>query len=307
MTDTAQTDKHEKFQNFTDVEYIEKLEYILNKGVTKGDRTGTGTLSTFGIQMRFDLNQGFPILTTKSVHWHSVVHELLWFLRGDTNVKYLQDNKVRIWNEWATAEGEIGSMYGKQWREWDCYTTDQQGREFCFSKIDQIQELVNTLKNNPDSRRMLVNAWNVADLPDSNNSPQNNVDDGLMALAPCHYAFQCYVADGKLSMLVNQRSADFFLGVPFNISSYALLTHMLAQVTGLGVGELVWSGGDCHLYSNHIEQAKEQLSRFNKGLMYQPPKLVLNSDITNIDDFGFDDIQLQGYEHEPTIKAPIAV
>lgn len=305
MTDTAQTDKHEKFQNLADVEYIEKLRYILSKGVTKGDRTGTGTLSTFGIQMRFDLNEGFPILTTKNVHWHSVVHELLWFLRGDTNVKYLQDNKVRIWNEWATDDGEIGQMYGKQWREWECYTANDRD-EYEFCKVDQIKQLIHTLKHYPNSRRHIVSAWNVADLPKESALPQENVMRGFMALAPCHYAFQCYVADGKLSMLVNQRSSDFFLGVPFNISSYALLTHMLAQITELGVGELVWSGGDCHLYSNHIEQAKEQISRFDKGLMHQPPKLVLNKSITDIDDFTFDDIQLQGYEHEPTIKAPIA-
>jgi len=261
--------------------YHQLLEQIIQTGVSKEDRTGTGTLSIFGPQLRFDLNEGFPLLTTKKVHFKSVVYELLWFITGSTNVQYLQENGVSIWDEWADAEGELGPVYGKQWRRWQ--KTDG-------STVDQLAEVVDQLRRNPDSRRLLVSAWNVADIPS-------------MALPPCHAFFQFYVADNKLSCQLYQRSADVFLGVPFNIASYALLTHMVAQVCGLGVGEFVHTMGDAHLYSNHLEQAKLQLSREPRPL----PRLVLDPAVKNLDDFVYEHIQLVGYDPHPAIKAPVAV
>jgi len=312
--------------NNVDTEYLATLEQILKKGNEKTDRTGTGTKSLFGLQMRFDLSKGFPLLTTKQVHFKSVMVELLFFLRGEATLDFLQENQVTIWNEWSVpldvvmkAQGfdgyhevnknrkTIGAMYGLQWRRWKEYLYSHQLDEFRQYSIDQISNLVSSLKNNPNSRRHLVSAWNVADLPDESVSPQQNVINGKMALAPCHYAFQCYVNDGKLSMLINQRSADMFLGVPFNIASYALLTHLLAQVCGYEVGELIWNGGDCHIYNNHIEQCQEQLQRAKEGKIHPLPTLWLNPDIDDIDQFTIDDIKIQNYQHEPKIKAEVAV
>lgn len=262
-------------------QYHDLLQHILDKGARKSDRTGTGTLSVFGYQMRFDLLDGFPLVTTKKVHLKSIIHELLWFLQGDTNIGYLKENGVGIWDEWADANGDLGPVYGKQWRSWA--TPD--GRV-----IDQITEVVHTLKNNPDSRRIIVSAWNVADIPD-------------MALAPCHCLFQFYVVNGKLSCQLYQRSADVFLGVPFNIASYALLTLMLAQVCDLQPGEFIWTGGDTHLYVNHLEQTNLQLSRAPKAL----PVMKINPEIKNIFGFKYDDFELVGYEPWPGIKAAVAV
>jgi len=261
--------------------YHDLLNHILQQGNEKGDRTGTGTLSVFGYQMRFDLKEGFPMITTKKLHLKSIIYELLWFLKGDTNVKYLQDNGVRIWNEWADENGDLGPVYGKQWRSWE--TRDG-------NVIDQIEQVVDQIKNNPNSRRMIVNAWNVGDLP-------------KMALSPCHCLFQFYVAHGKLSCQLYQRSADVFLGVPFNIASYALLTMMLAQVCGLEPGDFVHTFGDAHLYSNHLEQAKEQLSREPRAL----PKVKINPDVKSIYDFKFEDFEIVDYNPYPHIKAPVAV
>ena len=261
--------------------YLDLMRHVLEHGTLKDDRTGTGTRSVFGYQMRFDLGEGFPLVTTKKVHFRSVVYELLWFLKGDTNVRYLQDNGVRIWNEWADEDGELGPVYGAQWRSWS--TPDGE-------TIDQLGEVIEQIKTNPDSRRLIVNSWNVAELD-------------KMALAPCHTLFQFYVADGKLSCQLYQRSADIFLGVPFNIASYALLTHMVAQVTGLGVGEFVHTFGDAHLYLNHIEQANEQLSRSP----LPKPTLRLDPNIQTLEDFTYESIELVGYEPHATIRAPIAV
>lgn len=262
-------------------QYLDLLQHVLDCGVAKEDRTGTGTLSTFGYQMRFDLAAGFPLVTTKKIHLRSVIHELLWFLRGDTNIEYLNENKVTIWNEWADAQGNLGPVYGYQWRSWP--TAD--GR-----KIDQLAQIVAQIKENPDSRRLIVSAWNVGALKD-------------MALPPCHTLFQFYVAEGKLSCQLYQRSGDVFLGVPFNIASYALLTHMVAQVCGLAPGDFVHTLGDAHLYSNHLEQAKLQLTRSPKAL----PTLQLNPAITDLFAFQFQDIQIMDYHPHPAIKAPIAV
>ncbi|MEY8716986.1 thymidylate synthase [Francisella philomiragia] len=272
-------------------EYLNFLKYIKNNGTKKGDRTGTGTTSIFGYQMRFDLQQGFPLVTTKKIHIPSVVHELLWFLSGSTNVKYLNDNKVRIWNEWATEEGELGPIYGKQWRD------------FNGEGIDQIAEVIEMLKTSPNSRRILVSAWNPCVVPSEKISPQENVAKGNSALPPCHAMFQFYVADNKLSCMLTQRSADAFLGVPFNIASYSLLTHMIAQQCDLDVGEFIWSGGDCHIYNNHIEQVNEQLSREPLDL----PTLKILRKPSSIFDYKYEDFEFQNYKHHPAIKAKISV
>ncbi|MGB0862257.1 MAG: thymidylate synthase [Saprospiraceae bacterium] len=261
--------------------YLDLLEDILENGVQRGDRTGTGTISVFGRQFRFDLSEGFPVLTTKKLHLRSIIHELLWFLQGDTNIKYLKENKVRIWDAWADENGDLGPVYGKQWRKWE--TAD--GRV-----IDQIVKVVDSLKNNPNSRRHIVTAWNPSD-----------VDE--MALPPCHCLFQFYVANGKLSCQLYQRSADVFLGVPFNIASYALLTMMMAQVCGLEAGEFVHTFGDVHLYNNHIEQAKLQITREPRPL----PKMEINPDIMDIFGFTYDDFKLVGYDPHPHIKAAVSV
>ena len=270
------------------------MSEILEKGTQKGDRTGTGTLSVFGRQMRFDLQQGFPLLTTKKLHLKSIIHELLWFLDGDTNVRYLNENGVTIWDEWATESGDLGPLYGAQWRSWP--TKDGK-------TIDQISRLIDALKKNPNSRRHIVCAWNVEYLPDESMSPQQNVEAGRMALAACHTLFQFYVADNKLSCMLMARSQDYLLGTPFNIASYALLTHMIAQQCGYDVGEFVWTGGDVHLYLNHLEQAKLQLSREPRSL----PQLVIKRKPASIFDYRFDDFEIAGYDPHPAIKAPIAV
>jgi len=263
------------------IPYLQLLGHVLDHGAEKSDRTGTGTRSIFGWQMRFDLAQGFPLVTTKKLHLRSIIYELLWFLRGDTNIHYLQDHHVSIWDEWADATGDLGPVYGKQWRRW----TGPDGRE-----IDQIQWLVDEIKRNPDSRRLVISAWNVGELPQ-------------MALMPCHALFQFYVVNGTLSCQLYQRSGDIFLGVPFNIASYALLTHMLAQVTDLQVGEFVHTLGDAHLYCNHFEQAREQLTRTPRAL----PRLHLNPQVKDLFSFTFDDIRIDGYAPHPAIKAPVAV
>jgi len=262
-------------------QYLNLLDHILKTGVVKSDRTGTGTLSCFGYQMRFDLAEGFPMLTTKKLHIKSIVHELLWFLKGDTNVKYLQENGVRIWNEWADENGDLGPVYGKQWRSWQSPSGET---------IDQIANAIDLIKNNPDSRRIIVNAWNVGELKD-------------MALTPCHCLFQFYVADGKLSCLLYQRSADTFLGVPFNIASYALLTMMMAQVCGLAPGEFIHAFGDVHLYTNHLDQAKLQLTRTPTEL----PKLVINEEVKDLFAFTFEDFKILDYNPAPHIKAAVSI
>ncbi|MCK6387540.1 thymidylate synthase [Zoogloea sp.] len=262
-------------------QYLELMRHVAERGHRKNDRTGTGTLSVFGWQMRFDLAEGFPLLTTKKLHTRSIIHELLWFLRGDTNIKYLKDNGVSIWDEWADENGELGPVYGKQWRSWEA----PDGRS-----IDQIAQLIEALKKNPDSRRHIVSAWNPSEVD-------------RMALPPCHALFQFYVAGGKLSCQLYQRSADIFLGVPFNIASYALLTLMVAQVCGYEPGDFVWTGGDCHLYANHLEQAQLQLSREPRAL----PQLRINPEVKDIFAFKFEDFTLEGYDPHPHIKAPVAV
>jgi len=274
--------------------YLQLLDKILQEGSLKGDRTGSGTLSIFGHQLRFDLQQGFPLVTTKKIHVKSIIHELLWFLRGDTNLAYLHEHKVSIWDEWADADGELGPVYGYQWRSWP--TAD--GRH-----IDQIQQVIEQLKKTPNSRRLIVSAWNVADLPDESISPQQNVAQGKMALAPCHALFQFYVADGKLSCQLYQRSCDTFLGVPFNIASYALLTHMVAQQCDLAVGEFIWTGGDVHLYLNHQEQAKLQLSREP----YPLPTLLIKRKPESLFDYRYEDFEIVDYRSHEPIKAAISV
>ena len=261
--------------------YLDLLTHIKENGTFKSDRTGTGTSSVFGYQMRFNLEEGFPLVTTKKTHLKSIIYELLWFLKGETNIQYLTENNVSIWNEWADENGDLGPVYGKQWRSWE-------GANGVV--IDQIKEAIHTLKTNPDSRRIIVSAWNVADLP-------------KMALMPCHAFFQFYVADGKLSCQLYQRSADVFLGVPFNIASYALLTMMIAQVCDLGLGDFVWTGGDTHLYSNHMEQVELQLSRTPRAL----PTMKINPNVKDILDFQYEDFTLEGYDPYPGIKAPVAV
>jgi thymidylate synthase len=262
-------------------QYHDLMQHVLNQGVKKSDRTGTGTLSVFGYQMRFNLADGFPMVTTKKLHLKSIIYELLWFLNGSTNNDWLKERGVSIWNEWAAPDGELGPIYGYQWRSWPAPNGQH---------IDQISEVVNSIKTNPDSRRLIVSAWNVADIP-------------RMALAPCHAFFQFYVADGKLSCQLYQRSADIFLGVPFNIASYALLTHMVAQQCDLEPGEFIWTGGDCHLYSNHLEQVELQLSRKPFPL----PRLVIGRKPASLFDYAFEDFEIVGYECHPHIKAPVAI
>ena len=262
-------------------QYLDLLDRILTEGVQKGDRTGTGTLSVFGHQMRFNLEEGFPLLTTKKLHLKSIIYELLWFLRGDTNARYLQDNGVRIWNEWADPDGDLGHIYGYQWRSWPDYNGEH---------IDQISDVIRDIRQNPDSRRMIVSAWNVADLPNMN-------------LPPCHLLFQFYVADGRLSLQLYQRSADTFLGVPFNIASYALLTMMVAQVTGLRAGDFIHTTGDTHLYLDHLDQARLQLTRTPRPL----PRMIINPDVNDIFNFRYEDFQLEGYDPWPHIPAKVSV
>ena len=268
-------------RNLSMKQYLDLLQHVLNTGAEKGDRTGTGTRSVFGYQMRFDLSDGFPLMTTKKLHLKSIIHELLWFLKGDTNIGYLKENKVRIWDQWADENGDLGPVYGSQWRSWECADG---------TTVDQISQLIDQIKTNPDSRRLIVSAWNVAEIP-------------KMKLPPCHCFFQFYVADGKLSCQLYQRSADIFLGVPFNIASYAFLLTMVAQVTGLKPGEFVHTLGDAHLYNNHLDQAREQLTRTPGKL----PTLKLNPAVTDIFDFKFEDFEIENYEAAPNIKAPIAV
>jgi len=275
-------------------QYLDLMRHVRDKGVEKGDRTGTGTRSVFGHQMRFDLAEGFPLVTTKKVHLKSIIYELLWFLKGDTNTQYLRDNGVSIWDEWATASGDLGPVYGYQWRTWPLPSG---------GAIDQITDVIEQLRTRPDSRRLIVSAWNPAQLPDESISPQTNVEQGRMALAPCHAFFQFYVADGKLSCQLYQRSADIFLGVPFNIASYALLTLMVAQVTGLQPGEFIHTLGDAHLYSNHLTQVDKQLARELKPL----PQMTLNQVVSDIFSFAYEDFTLTGYEPHPGIAAPIAI
>ena len=274
--------------------YLQLLQDILDRGVCKSDRTGTGTISLFGYQMRFDLAQGFPAVTTKKLHFKSIIHELLWFLNGDTNIRYLNENGVTIWDEWATDEGELGPVYGAQWRDW----VAPDGRH-----IDQVSQLLEDLRNKPDSRRHIISAWNPALLPDESRSPRENAAAGLQALPPCHTMFQFHVADGTLSCQMYQRSADVFLGVPFNIASYALLTMMIAQVVGLKPGDFVHTLGDVHIYLNHLDQVKLQLSREPFPL----PEMRLNPDRKDLFGFRFEDFELVNYQCHPGIRAPIAV
>jgi thymidylate synthase len=262
-------------------QYLDLMRHVLEHGAQKTDRTGTGTLSVFGHQMRFDLSEGFPLVTTKKLHLRSIIHELLWFLNGETNTKYLKDNGVSIWDEWADDNGDLGPIYGYQWRHWPT----REGGE-----VDQIKQVLKQLRETPDSRRIIVSAWNVGEIP-------------RMKLPPCHAFFQFYVADGKLSCQMYQRSADIFLGVPFNIASYALLTHMFAQQTGYAPGDFVWTGGDCHLYSNHLDQVKEQLSRPT----YPLPRLNIKRKPDSIFDYRFEDFEIEGYQSHPHIKAPVAI
>lgn len=272
-------------------QYHDLIKHVLETGAEKGDRTGTGTLSVFGYQMRFDLSEGFPVVTTKKVHLKSIIHELLWFLKGETNIGYLQENGVRIWNEWADENGNLGPVYGHQWRHWN------------NQEIDQIKDVVDTLRKNPNSRRMLVSAWNPSVMPDTSVSFSQNVANGKAALPPCHAFFQFYVADGKLSCQLYQRSADIFLGLPFNIGSYALLTMMIAQVCGLQVGEFIHTLGDAHIYNNHRDQVELQLTRTPRKL----PIMRINPDVTDIFDFKFEDFELQDYHPHPAIKGKVAV
>ena len=272
-------------------QYLDLVKHVLENGTQKGDRTGTGTKSVFGYQMRFDLSEGFPMVTTKKLHLKSIIYELLWFLKGETNIAYLKENGVKIWDEWANENGDLGPVYGHQWRNWNS------------EEIDQISEIIEALKANPNSRRMLVSAWNPSVLPDTTKSFAENVASGKVALPPCHAFFQFYVSEGKLSCQLYQRSADIFLGVPFNIASYALLTMMIAQVCELKVGEFIHTFGDAHIYNNHFEQVELQLSRDTRPL----PKMVINPEIKNIFDFKFEDFTLEGYDPHPGIRGEVAV
>ncbi len=275
-------------------QYLELLDKILNEGIQKGDRTGSGTLSIFAHQMRFDLQEGFPLITTKKIHLKSILHELLWFLKGDTNISYLKQHNVKIWDDWADKAGDLGPVYGYQWRSWP--TPEGQS-------IDQIAMIIKQLKETPNSRRIIVSAWNVADLPDETISPQENIANGKMALPACHAFFQFYVANGKLSCHLYQRSCDTFLGLPFNIASYALLTHMVAQQSNLEVGEFIWTGGDVHLYLNHQQQAKLQLTR----QPYKLPRLKIKTRPNTIFDYKFEDFEIEGYQAHEHIKAVISI
>lgn len=275
-------------------QYLQLLDKILNEGVQKGDRTGSGTLSIFGHQMRFDLQQGFPLVTTKKVHLKSIIHELLWFLNGDTNIAYLNQHGVKIWDAWADNKGELGPVYGHQWRSWP----SPEGQS-----IDQMVMIIKQLRETPNSRRIIVSAWNVADLPDESISPQDNVHNGKMALPACHAFFQFYVANGRLSCQLYQRSCDTFLGLPFNVASYALLTYMVAQQCNLDVGEFIWTGGDVHLYLNHLEQTKLQLTR----TPYQLPQLVIKRKPASLFDYQFDDFEIENYQAHGHIKATISI
>ncbi len=275
-------------------QYLQLMRHVLDTGTKKEDRTGTGTLSVFGYQMRFDLNQGFPLITTKKCPLRAIIHELLWFLKGETNIAYLRNNNVKIWDEWATEEGELGPVYGKQWRSWE-------GSDGVA--VDQISELIEQIKHNPDSRRLLVSAWNPTVLPDTQFSPKDNAAKGRQALPPCHTMFQFYVLSGKLSCQLYQRSGDVFLGVPFNIASYALLTMMIAQVCDLQVGDFIHTFGDAHLYLNHLEQAREQLTREPLTL----PEMMINPSIKNIFEFTIDDFELENYQAHAHIKASVAI
>jgi thymidylate synthase len=275
-------------------QYLQLMRHVLDNGTKKDDRTGTGTYSVFGYQMRFNLAEGFPLVTTKKCHLRSIIHELLWFLKGETNIKYLQDNNVKIWDEWATDTGELGPVYGQQWRSW-------QGQD--GQVIDQIGQLIEQIKTNPDSRRLIVSAWNPAVLPDTQFSPKENAAQGKQALPPCHTMFQFYVLEGKLSCQLYQRSGDIFLGVPFNIASYALLTMMIAQVCNLQLGDFIHTLGDAHLYTNHIEQAKLQLSRQPFPL----PQMEINPDVDDIFGFSIDDFSLVNYQAHPHIKGAVAI
>ena len=272
-------------------QYHDLVNHVLKNGTQKGDRTGTGTMSVFGHQMRFDLSEGFPMVTTKKLHLKSIIYELLWFLKGDTNIGYLQENGVKIWNDWADEDGDLGPVYGHQWRNWNS------------EDIDQIKELIDTLKKNPNSRRMLVSAWNPSVLPDTSKSFSENVANGKAALPPCHAFFQFYVADGKLSCQLYQRSADIFLGVPFNIASYALFTMMVAQVCGYKAGDFIHTFGDAHIYNNHIEQLELQLSRDLRAL----PQMRINPEVKDVFDFKFEDFSLENYDPHPHIKGKVAV
>ncbi len=272
-------------------QYHDLLKYVLEKGVKKSDRTGTGTISVFGYQMRFDLSEGFPVLTTKKLHLRSIIYELLWFIKGDTNIKYLKDNKVNIWNDWANEEGDLGPVYGQQWRNWN-----NEG-------IDQLLNVIDQIKQNPDSRRHIVAAWNPSVMPDTSDTFANNVANGKAALPPCHAWFQFHVADGKLSCQLYQRSADIFLGVPFNIASYALLTLMIAQVCDLEPGDFIHTFGDAHIYNNHLDQVKLQLSR----TPYPIPQMKMNPEIKNILDFKYEDFELMNYQAHPSIKGEISI
>ncbi|MFT6834485.1 MAG: thymidylate synthase [Francisellaceae bacterium] len=275
-------------------QYLNFLKHIQKHGIEKSDRTGTGTKSIFGYQMRFNLNHGFPLVTTKKIHTKSIIHELLWFLNGDTNINYLKDHNVKIWNAWALENGDLGPVYGKQWRSWETPTGES---------IDQITDVIQMIRTRPDSRRLLVCAWNPAVLPDESISPQKNVELNRAALPPCHTLFQFYVANDKLSCMLTQRSADAFLGVPFNIASYALLTHMVAQQCNLEVGDFIWSGGDCHIYNNHQEQIDEQLTRSVHSL----PELVIKHKPQDIFSYSYQDFEIKNYQSHPAIKGAVAI
>lgn len=293
--------------------YKQLLQHLLDKGTQKGDRTGTGTISTFGYQMRFNLNDGFPIVTTKKVYMKSIIHELLWFLKGDTNIKYLTDNNVNIWNEWANENGDLGPVYGEMWRSWPVYScvesddTDKTNPDWeyiCdYRSIDQISDVINQIKTNPNSRRLIVSGWNPAVLPDDKISPSENATNGKAALPPCHTLFQFYVQNNKLSCQLYQRSADVFLGVPFNIASYALLTQMIAHVCDLELGDFIHTFGDVHIYNNHIDQINTQLSRDPLPL----PQMIIKRDVSDIFDFKYEDFELIDYQHHDPIKGKISV